>query len=104
MAVSVMFFKTLIVAAVQGDMPMFLAYTVSMSILVCGLNMYAARLSNDPKRLALWGMLQILLYAHLLAFICARAGLHYVKGIKVEWIKLERGGSNTVPPPALAKV
>ena len=103
-AVSVMFFKTLIVAAVQGDLPMFLAFTVSMSILVCGLNMYAARLSNDPKRLALWGVLQILWYAHLLAFICARAGLHFVKGTKVEWTKLERAGSNTVPPPALINV
>jgi cellulose synthase/poly-beta-1,6-N-acetylglucosamine synthase-like glycosyltransferase len=103
-AVSVMFFKTLIVAAVQGDMPMFLAFTVSMSILVSGLNMYAARLSNDPKRLALWGVLQILSYAHLLAFICVRAGLHYITGTKVEWTKLERAGSNTVPPPALAEV
>ncbi|HEY6634360.1 MAG TPA: hypothetical protein VI141_01985, partial [Acidimicrobiia bacterium] len=61
-------------------------------------------LSNDPKRLALGGGLQILSYAHLLAFICVRAGLHYITGTKVEWTKLERAGSNTVPPPALAKV
>jgi hypothetical protein len=66
--------------------------------------MYAASLSNDPKRLALWGVLQIFGYAHLFAFICVRAGLHYVKGVRVEWTKLERAGSNTVPPPALAKV
>lgn len=103
-AVSVMFVKTLVVAAVQNDLLMLLAYTVIMTILVCGLNMYAARLSNDPKRLALWGVLQIVLYAHLLAFICARAGLHYVRGVKVEWTKLERAGSNAVPPPALNNV
>jgi cellulose synthase/poly-beta-1,6-N-acetylglucosamine synthase-like glycosyltransferase len=100
-AVSVMFVETLIVATVEGNLTTFVAYTATMSILVCWLNMYAASLSKDPKRLALWGVLQILCYAHLLAFICARAGVHYVRGAKVEWTKLERAGSNTVPTPAL---
>lgn len=103
-AVSVMFVETLVVAAVKGDLPMFLAFAGSTSILMCVLNMYAANLSNDPKHLALWGLLQILFYAHLLAFVCARAGLHYVKGTKVEWTKLERGGSNIVPTPVLNQV
>jgi cellulose synthase/poly-beta-1,6-N-acetylglucosamine synthase-like glycosyltransferase len=103
LAVSAMFVTTLIVAADQGDLPMSLTLTASTSILLSGLNMYAASLSNDPKRLALWGILPFFGYALLLAFICARAGLHYVWGANVEWTKLERAGSNRVPTPAVIK-
>jgi cellulose synthase/poly-beta-1,6-N-acetylglucosamine synthase-like glycosyltransferase len=99
-AVSLLFALTLGFAVTSGDLTAFLTYFGVMSALNLALNLYAVRIANEDRRLALWGMVQPLFYAHILTLTTARAGVLYLAGRDAAWHKLVRAGHNEVPASA----
>lgn len=97
--VSVLFSITLLTALLTGGLAAFAVTFLVMSLISFSMNMYALRLTGERRRLAFWGLLMPLTYAHVLSLTTARAGLGYVRKRRVEWESLERGGHNVLEQP-----
>jgi cellulose synthase/poly-beta-1,6-N-acetylglucosamine synthase-like glycosyltransferase len=102
--VSALFIVTAGYAVLSGSISEYLVVFGVLSLVALGLNTYALHLAGEPRRLAFWGLVQPLGYAHLLTFATARAGVHYVLRREARWHKLQRAGANVVmvEPAAVA--
>ena len=94
--VSLLFVTTLAYAIGTGGILAFAVYLATMSLISLGMNLYALHLTGDSKRLALWGLLTPLFYAHVLTLTTARAGWGFLTNRSAEWDSLERGGHNVL--------
>ncbi|MCU0299377.1 MAG: glycosyltransferase family 2 protein [Candidatus Nanopelagicales bacterium] len=97
--VSVLFATTLVYALTTGGLLAFAIYLGVMSLISLAMNLYALHLTREPRRLALWGLLTPLFYAHVLTWTTARAGWGYLTKKSAEWDSLERGGHNVLASP-----
>lgn len=97
-AISVLFAATALTAILTGTLVGFAVFLAAMSLISLGLNLYAVRLTGERRRLAFWGLLAPLFYAHVLTWTTAQAGWNYLRGRQASWDSLKRGGLNVLEP------
>ncbi len=90
---------TLIIAAVTNNLVSYLINFVIFAIPFALLMFYVLYIDGikDQKRLPIYAIIQGIYYSYLLNYINIKAGIDHQLGVRANWNKLKRVGTNTLP-------